>query len=309
MSQRIPRYLTCASLGVIVLVIVACGSTSLAPKSTPVSTLTPAPTLTPTPLPQASVSVAAQTKAGKDASALDITVTATCPAGKIMVGGGYHLQLANNQQLVYIRADYPSAASAWTVTESNPQSGGAVTLTAYALCLTTNFAVTTSLVTTTSSGTTGSAACPAGKTLVGGGFNQATLIGSNWITASYPSGGAWQVTRPTSNNYTYTVYAVCASQALTAKAIDTATATIANNTSGEADANCSPGQTLIGGGFSATLGALYIGEDDRASNTLAQWMAKALNLYQAPTVGGGGPAPTPPAPMQVVAYAICVTPA
>lgn len=303
MFNRILRHPTPLGLGVLILAIVACGGSSLA------SIATPTPTLTPTPVPQASLSAVTQSKSGVDASAADITVTATCPAGKLMVGGGYHLQLANNQQLIYIRADYPSAANAWTVTETNPQSGGAVTLTAYAFCLTTNFAVTASVATATSSGSTASVACPVGTTLVGGGFNESTLIGSGWVTASYPTGGAWQVTRPTGVPNTYSVYAVCASRALTPSAINTATATIANNASGEADASCAAGETLIGGGFSATKGALYIGEDDRASDTFAQWMVKALNLYEQPVVGGGGGPPPPPPAMQVVAYGICVKPA
>lgn len=286
------------------LLLVACGANG---GGTVQSTKTPAPT--PTPVPHLSLSAASQTQSGVDATAADMSATATCPQGTTLIGGGYHLQLANNQQFIFIRSDYPSAANAWTVTESNPQSGGAVTLTTYAYCLTTTNVTLTVNTTSASSQLdgTGMASCPAGTALVGGGFKQPALIGSGWVNASYPANNGWQVTGPAHQNGVnpFTIFALCASNPLTDQSIATATTAVANNTIGEADATCPQATYLIGGGFNKTGGGLYIGIDDRASNGFTQWIVKALNLYEQPVVGGGGPPPMPPAPMQVVAYAIC----
>lgn len=304
MQPHLRRWRPLLGIALVALLLVACGASGSGTANTKAT-----PTPAPTPAPHLSLTTVTQTQSGVDATAADMSATATCPQGTTLVGGGYHLQLANNEQFIYIRSDYPSAANAWTVTESNPQSGGAVTLTTYAYCLTTTNVTLT--VTTTSASSPpngmGVATCPGGTALVGGGFKQPALIGSGWVNASYPANNGWQVTGPAQQNGVnpFTIYALCASHPLTDQSIATATTAIANNTVGEADATCPQADYLIGGGFSKTNGALYIGEDDRASGGFTQWIVKALNLYEQPVVGGGGPTPTPPAPMQTVAYAIC----
>jgi hypothetical protein len=256
-----------------------------------------------------SVTVASQTQSGVDATAADMSATATCPQGTALIGGGYQLHLANHQQFIYLRSNYPSAANAWTVTEGNPQSGGAVTLTTDAYCLsTTNVTLTFTTVSAQSKQNgTGIASCPAGTVVVGGGYKQLTAIGSGWVTASYPANNGWQVGGPPQQNGVnpFTTYALCASKPLTIPSIATANTAVANNTDGQAAASCPQADYLVGGGFSTSVGALYIGEGDQASGGFATWNVQALNLYEQPVVGGGGPTPAPPAPMQVVAYAIC----
>jgi hypothetical protein len=277
---------------------VASSTAKLAPTAT--ATLTP----TATPAHTASVSQVTQSQSGTNATAVDMSATAICPGGTTLVGGGYHLQLANNFQLVNVYADYPSAANAWTASEANPQSGGAVTLTVYADCLTANFAVTTSIVSGASVGGTGTATCPGGNPLVGGGYKQ-PFLGSNGMTASYPSGNAWNATAGQTTT-AFTVYALCAANTLLPAETSTGTATVANNAEGEADTSCKGGELLVGGGFRLAKGAFILVRDFRLNDAVTAWMAKAYDLYIAPVVGGGGSPPPPPDALQVTAYAICV---
>jgi hypothetical protein len=286
----------------LVTLLAGCASSSTA-QAGPKATATLAPTATPAHT--ASVSQVMQSQSGSDATAVNISATAVCPGGTTLVDGGYHLQLANNFQQVIVFANYPSAANAWTASESNPQSGGAVTLTAYADCLTANFAVTTSIVSAASAAGTGAATCPGGNTVVGGGFNQ-PVLGSNAMTASYPSGTTWNATAGQTST-AFTVYAMCATGALAPAEISTGTATVANNAEGEADASCKGGELLIGGGFRLAKGSFILVRDFRLNDAVTAWMGKAYNLYIAPVVGGGGSPPPPPDALQTTASAICVT--
>ncbi len=235
----------------------------------------------------------------------EISATATCPAGSKLVGGGYRLQPTSNTQLIFVRASYPSAADAWTVIESNPQSGGEVTLTAAAICLTTSFPVTTTIATGAASNGEGTADCPANTTLTGGGFKQ-DRVGANVIDASSPSPSAtgWHASNISEVPTSFTVYAMCASPTLSPAEISTATTDIPSNTEGNATAGCKTGQLLVGGGYTFAKGSGYfLGKDVSVSDALTAWTVKLYNLY---SWNGVGPTPTPPPPMQVTAHAICV---
>jgi maltoporin len=68
-----------------------------------------------------------------------VTATATCPAGKKILGGGGSYTVSNASQIsrVGLIETYPSAANAWTVTARVHQglsSGFTTTVTAYAVC-------------------------------------------------------------------------------------------------------------------------------------------------------------------------------
>jgi maltoporin len=68
-----------------------------------------------------------------------VTATATCPAGKKILGGGgsYTVSNASQANRVGLIASYPSAANAWTVTARVHQglsSGFTTTVTTYAVC-------------------------------------------------------------------------------------------------------------------------------------------------------------------------------
>ncbi len=308
-------------VGVVVIVAIVVGIIAMAarpstptPTATQQPTQTSAPTATSQPAPKAAISEVTRSVSAVQNSAEteEISATATCPAGTTLVGGGYRLQPSSNTQLIFIRASYPSAANAWTVIESNPQSGGEVTLTASAICLAASAPVTVNIAsaTTPAAGAAGAATCPAGTTLTGGGFMQDRL-GANVVDASAPTsaGSGWRVSTISEIPHSFTVYVLCASasarSALTPAAITTATTAIPNNSEGTATTSCKSGQTLIGGGYTFTKGGGYfLGKDVSVTDTRTAWAVQAYNLY---TWTGAGPTPTPPPPLQVTAYAICVT--
>jgi hypothetical protein len=67
-----------------------------------------------------------------------VTATATCAAGKVVLGGGARVTVSSGlDQLVSLRSSYPSATDTWTgvavVTLALPL-GTTTTVTAYALC-------------------------------------------------------------------------------------------------------------------------------------------------------------------------------
>ena len=276
----------------------------------PTATTQPGPSATSQPAAKAAISEVTRsvTAVQNSPDTQEITATATCAAGTTLIGGGYRLQPTSNTQLIFVRASYPSAANAWTVIESNPQSGGEVTVTAAAICLTTSVPITVTPVSATvSGGGAGVSTCPASSILTGGGFKQAEM-GANVVDASSPSGtgSGWRVSTISEVPSPFTVYALCATTSgLAAAEITTATAAIANNTEGTAASSCKPGRLLIGGGYSFIKGdGYFLSKEVSVSEGAASWAVTAYNLY---SWTGAGPTPTPPPPMQVTAYAICVT--
>ena len=68
-----------------------------------------------------------------------ITATATCAAGKVVLGGGALVTTSNagSDRRVALRTSYPSAANTWTavaIVITDLQNGQSATVTAYALC-------------------------------------------------------------------------------------------------------------------------------------------------------------------------------
>jgi hypothetical protein len=68
-----------------------------------------------------------------------VTATATCAAGKVVLGGGGHATVSNAALNPYLafRSSYPSAADTWTavaVVIASFPPGVSTSVTAYALC-------------------------------------------------------------------------------------------------------------------------------------------------------------------------------
>jgi hypothetical protein len=68
-----------------------------------------------------------------------ITATATCPAGKVLLGGGANVTTtAPQKERAHLVGSYPSSAGTWTgvgvVGISNLGAGRTMTVGAYALC-------------------------------------------------------------------------------------------------------------------------------------------------------------------------------
>ena len=66
------------------------------------------------------------------------TVTASCPAGKKVVGGGFLTSSISNANRIVILASYPSSDTVWSVNGTTNIAGGdaSYALQAYAICVT-----------------------------------------------------------------------------------------------------------------------------------------------------------------------------
>ena len=63
------------------------------------------------------------------------TSTATCAAGKTLVGGGIRIQQTGSDT-AHVQSSYPSAALTWTASAivHDQNNGGSLSVTAYAYC-------------------------------------------------------------------------------------------------------------------------------------------------------------------------------
>jgi hypothetical protein len=98
--------------------------------------------------------------------------TATCPANKQAVGGGFSSPLVEGSALI-VHSSYRSAVNAWTVEGQVADGSGAVS--AHAYCRNASAGRVTDMTAATTLSTTGetktlTASCPAGSRLIGGGF-------------------------------------------------------------------------------------------------------------------------------------------
>ncbi|WFE35396.1 hypothetical protein [Micromonospora sp. WMMD975] len=155
------------------------------------------------------------------------TVTATCPAGKVLVGTGYELNGATGEAVVDDLRPNGGAATAPTAVTVGAYEADAFagnwSVTAYAICANP----IAGLVRTTVTGPSNSndfhstvATCAAGKVLTGAGYELNGATGEAVVDDFRPNGSS--VTAPTSitsgayeedafaGNWTLTSYAICA---------------------------------------------------------------------------------------------------
>lgn len=66
-----------------------------------------------------------------------VTATATCAAGKVLLGGGARVTASGQPERIDGTASYPSSTTVWTaigVVDSNMSGSNTMTVQAYAIC-------------------------------------------------------------------------------------------------------------------------------------------------------------------------------
>lgn len=216
------------------------------------------------------------------------TLTVSCASGEQLLSGGFSGDAFEGA--VYVVESYPSAADSWTVTVDNTAAPSWVQMTVSVYCLQADYSLGTTIVQVANTGSGAAVAnCPAGSTLISGGY-----AGTTRLTASQPQGNGWQAD-------TANVYAMCATQNVAATSLASATFTTpSNSTNAGATASCASGQLATGGGFSGIAsggGTPVVSSQD----TTTGWSVVAAgSMYTQATVtvwavclGSSSASPTP----------------
>lgn len=224
-----------------------------------------------------------------------------CPAGEQVVGGGFSSGFPD--AAVVIGTGPPVDDSYWFAEFDNP-STSPITFVAYANCLSTSVNlglhhVVAQANPAPNTSATVVAACPAGETLVGGGFDSVALTvtaaGVPHFYASYPNGDSWtvQVTVGSSGG-PVSAYAMCAANHVAVVVDKTVTSRVAGQTS-ITTGTCPAGAVVSEGGFRSDADGSSIntfGSDSGDQPSLDYWMFSGL--YRS------GPVPN------VTVYARCI---
>lgn len=229
-------------------------------------------------------------------------LSVSCASGEQLLSGGFYVYAF--EQAAFGVSSYPSSPATWTIAVDN--TGPSYDeLTAYVYCLQADYSLGTTIVQAANPGTgLVTASCPAGSTLLGGGFSGTKRV----TTTSAPDGNGWQTDDGTA-------YAICATENVTATSLASATFnTPTNSAASGATASCPSGQSASGGGFSGPLTnstPVYISEgtggntgwsvgagDGGAQNTITTWAVCAiLPDVVLPTVTPTTPVVTPTTPV------------
>jgi hypothetical protein len=254
--------------------------------------------IAPTPMPASMLQTRVVSRQATIPAGGDGSVTAACPAGTAVTGGGY--SSANSWQIdsylvQYIKLDVTAMhkeGNGWTAHGTN-YGDMAVALTVYAICLNDPAAVTAVVQKDIKVGAKGGSrvvvACPEGSALTGGGYD----AGGMFVKENLPTDKGWQVavTNGGDAEQTYSAYAVC----LTGVPVRTSWASgsrgIPWNGSGYVKAACPPDAALTGGGFANDNPSVTVNESTVHG---ALWITHAYNLYLDPSKA------------KVVSYAACL---
>lgn len=215
------------SLVVVTLLFSACG------------VALPSSTAATTPRPQI-VSYSAQATFQSGQNTYRLSASASCKQDEQMLGGGFAASDVFEYD-AFIEASYPSSATTWTAIGFSSSS---FQLEAYVYCLKASVPFGIRLV--QSEGVPGGqVACPKGTILLSGGFQS-----SQPIQASYPLDNGWS---SASVGSPVQVYALCASQHITASPVATAVFNAQSSSHqyqpGGTSLACPTEQAAIGGGF------------------------------------------------------------
>lgn len=220
----------------------------------PIATVPPTATASPTSVPAQANVVEVSSAIVSVGSNATGTASASCSSGDPLLGGGFIARLSGGNDGIAPTDSYPSAASTWTVGVST--LADTIQLTAIAVCLQANFAVTTQVAQASNSGPDTTVTCPSGSVLTGGGFR---------------SGGS---ATPTS-------YAVCATAGLKAATTQSQSKTVANGAVVSNGASCPSGQLPVGGGYngyqpsSDTFWRVFLNSPETGQGTVSTgWMAQ-----------------------------------
>ncbi|MFG1677657.1 hypothetical protein [Micromonospora sp. NPDC049282] len=193
------------------------------------------------------------------------TVTATCPAGKVLTGTGYELNGAAGEAIVDdLRPNGGVATAPTAVTvgayEADPFAGN-WSVTAYAICANPVPGLVRATVTSASNSNdfrSAIASCPAGKVLTGAGYELNGATGEAVVDDFRPNGGP--ATAPTAltveayeadafaGNWSVTAYAICANP-VPGLVRAVVTSPTNSNDFRSAVAPCPAGKVLTGAGY------------------------------------------------------------
>lgn len=200
--------------------------------------------------------------------------TAACPAGTVVVSGGYASSL---DMLVYTHS---KDGNGWRAYARN-NAGSSKLLNVYARCL-KNTAGTTAQLYQSGSVEPGQKknvvqACPSGSIVTGGGF-ASNSNGDLTVYNSSKSGNGWQVWAENTSGSSKQVnaYAICLS-GVTATTYDTydSVSVSAGGTAGEFT-DCGEGDLAVGGGFASQTYFRMYNSSPRATTT-NEWVGYAKN--------------------------------
>ncbi|TDC78612.1 hypothetical protein E1193_20395 [Micromonospora sp. KC606] len=244
------------------------------------------------------------------------SVTATCPAGKVLTGTGYEINGAAGEVVVDdFRPNGSTVTAPTAVTvgayEADPFAGN-WSVTAYAVCANP----LPGLVRISAVGSNDSndfhsttAACPVGKVMTGAGFEMNGVTGEAVVDDFRPNGST--VTAPTAvtvgayeadpfaGNWSLNAYAICANPI---PGLVRFTATSASNSTDSrfVTANCGSGQVMTGAGFEVNGATGEVVVDDLRPNGGAATAPTAVTSggYEEDAFAGN---------WDLRSYAICAT--
>ena len=244
------------------------------------------------------------------------TVTATCPAGKVLTGTGYELNGAGGEVIVDdLRPNGGPAIAPTSVTvgayEADPFAGN-WSLTGYAICANPVPGLVRATVTSASNSNDFRSAivsCPLGKVLTGTGYELNGATGEAVVDDFRPNGGpaiaptsvtvgAYEAD-PFAGNWSLTGYAICANPVpgLVRAAITTATN---SNDFRSAVAVCPAGKVLTGAGYelNGVTGEGVVDDFRPNGSSIAPPTAVTSGAYEEDAFAGN---------WNLTSYAICAT--
>ncbi|MFC8850532.1 MULTISPECIES: hypothetical protein [unclassified Micromonospora] len=244
------------------------------------------------------------------------SVTATCPAGKVLTGTGYEINGATGEVVVDDLRPNGSAVSAPTAVtvgayEADPFAGN-WNVTAYAICanpLPGLVRITAVSVNDSNPFHSATAACPFGKVLTGTGFEMNGVTGEGVVDDLRPNGST--VSAPTAvtvgayeadtffGNWDVRAYAICANPVPGLIRVTTGSPRNSND-SRFATTACADGQVMTGAGFqvNGALGEAVMDDFRPNGNAVSAPTAVTVGAYEEDPFAGT---------WNVQAYAICAT--